>query len=143
MRVLNVGKALIRRKSDGKYLILTSSKWEERPERSQKPDLPGGVVEIGETPEQGCAREIQEEAGIIVNSTELTLVHAFSFVSDKDGAAINRLIYFIEVDGTPDVTLSWEHESYDWLTAEEVLTLQIREPYPTVFQHCHEIGVLV
>jgi len=143
MSILNVGKALIRRKTDGKYLILTSSKWEERPDRSQKPDLPGGTVEAGETIEQGCAREIQEEAGLSVDPADLTLVHAFSFISDKDGTAINRLIYFAEVEGEPEVTLSWEHEAYTWLTAEELLALEIREPYPLVFKHCRDIGVLV
>lgn len=143
MRVLSVAKALIRRKSDGKYLILTSSKWEERPDRSQKPDLPGGVVEAGETPEQGCAREVYEEAGVTVDSAGLTLVNAFSFISDIDGTSINRLVYFVEVDGSPEIALSWEHEAYDWMTAEEVLRLKIREPYPAILEYCHKINVLV
>ncbi|NCU38893.1 hypothetical protein EOL96_07645 [Candidatus Saccharibacteria bacterium] len=60
MKVVTVGKALLRRKSDGKYLILRGGAWEGRPERSQKPDLPGGGVEAHESPQTGCAREIKE-----------------------------------------------------------------------------------
>lgn len=143
MRTLNVAKAILRRSSDGKYLILTGSKWEERPDRSEKPDLPGGVVEAGESPEQGCAREVHEEAGITVDPAELMLVHAFSFISDRDKAGINRLIYFAEIEGEPAVTLSWEHSAYHWLTAEEVLALEIREPYPDIFAYVKTLGVIV
>ena len=143
MRFLNVGKAILRRKSDGKYLILRSSKWEERPDRSQQPDLPGGVVEKGETPEIGCAREIQEEAGITIESVDLLLVHAHTFKSNSDDASITRLIYFAEIDGEPDINLSWEHESYEWMDADEVLAMGIRQPYVDIFRYLNDIGLLI
>ncbi len=142
MRVITVGKAVIRRSTDGKYLILISSKWEERPDRSEKPDLPGGVVETGETPQEGCAREIMEEAGIAVEPQDLQLVHAHSFISDRDQAGINRLIYFTELNKDPVITLSWEHTSYQWMTAQEVLALDIRQPYLEVFRHLEAIGAV-
>lgn len=142
MPLKNIAKALIRRTSDGKYLILTSSVWPERPDRSQKPDLAGGLVEEGETFEQGCVREISEEAGLAIDSSQLVLGHADSFV-DPGGQGHNRLIYFAEVSGEPEIVLSWEHESYSWLTAEEVLALDMRAPYPEVFRHMAAIGLLV
>lgn len=80
----NIGKALVRRATDGKYLILVSSKWPERPDRSQKPDLPGGLVEEGETFEQGCVREVREEAGFDVDPSQLTVVYADSFISESE-----------------------------------------------------------
>lgn len=143
MRVLNVAKVLIRRKSDGKYLVLRSGKWEERPDRSQKPDLAGGVVEEGETIPQGAAREVYEEAGIAVNPDNLTLAYALTFKSDKDGASINRSIFFVEVDGEPDVTLSWEHEEFWWASKDELLQLDIREPYPEIFAYLADVEILV
>lgn len=143
MRILNIGKAIIRRKSDGKYLMLRGSVWPERPDRSQKPDLPGGAVEDGESIEEGCIREVMEEAGIKLSPDKLQLVHSVSFVSDKDNAAINRLIYFAEIDEDPEIRLSWEHEAYEWLTPQEVLDLEMRKPYPELFKYLNEIGILV
>lgn len=143
MQPLNTCKAIIRRKTDGKYLVLQGSKWEERPDRSQKPDLPGGIVEAGESMEAGCAREIQEEINVTIAPNDLLLVYAHTYLSDTDRASINKLIYFVELDSSPEITLSWEHENYTWLTADEVLALDIRKPYPKIFQYLHEIGVLV
>ncbi len=141
MPIKNISKVLIRRASDGKYLVLVGSKWPERPDRSQKPDLPGGLVEAGETFEQGCVREVKEEAGIDIDSSQLVLAHAGSFTEEENG--LNRLVYYIDISPDPKIVLSWEHESYSWLTAKEVLALDIREPYPQIFRHMKAIGLLV
>ena len=141
MRIVNVSKVLVRRKSDDKYLLLRSSQWEERPDRSQKPDLPGGVVEAGERVEEGAARELMEEAGIKVAPESLTLVYAMSFKSDHDAAAINRLIYFTEVEEV-DVKLSWEHEEFWWASADELRALEIRAPYPAIIDYLDSVGLL-
>ena len=126
-----VAKAIIRRRSDGAYLVLWSSKWPERPERSQKPDFPGGEVESGETPEVGCVREILEEAGIAVSPSELQLVYAMTYYYAKDDFWVNRLVYFAEIDDN-DVKLSSEHEKYAWLSARELEELEIRPPYKEI-----------
>lgn len=140
MRRINSTRVLVRR-ADGKYLILRGSKWEERPDRSQKPDLPGGLVDAGETCEQGAIRELREEAGIQVQTSDLELVQGFSYIW-KDQDAVTRLMYFVEVD-MPEVTLSWEHEGYWWMDAKEVLALEIRPPYTETFEYLHKIGLLI
>lgn len=142
MRILNLAKVIVRRGSDGKYLLLRSSKWEERPDRSQKPDLAGGMVEAGESIADGAVRELQEEAGISVQPNQLELVYTETFRSDMDGASINRSIFFVEVNGDPQVTLSWEHEEYWWASASELQVLEIREPYPQIFHYLADIGLL-
>ena len=142
MRIVNVAKVLIRRSSDGKYLLLRSSKWEERQDRSQKPDLAGGVVEPGETIPQGAAREVFEEAGLVVDPKDLELVYALTFKSDHDGASINRSIFFTEVNGSPEVTLSTEHEEFWWATKDELLQLEIRQPYEDIFAYLNDVGIL-
>lgn len=143
MRILNIAKVLIRRKSDGKYLILRGSKWEERPDRSQKPDIAGGAVEPGESIRQGAVRETYEEAGIVITAESLELVYSGTFKSDHDGASINRLLYLVELDEDPEVVLSWEHEGYEWVDKADVLQLDIREPYPEVFRYLDDVGILV
>lgn len=139
MERVNIAKVLIRR-ADGKYLILRSSKWEERPDRSEKPDLPGGLVEAGETHEVGAVREVQEEAGISLRADQLDLVHAGSHIW-KEKEAINRLIYMADVDD-PTVVLSWEHDDFWWMSKDELLALDIREPYKNIFNYLDTIGVL-
>lgn len=141
MKLRRAAKIIIRRESDKKYLILWSSKWEERPERSQKPDLPGGVVEENESMTEGLARELREETGLILEPSRLHLAHALTY-DHNDWSSIFE-IYFAEINGDEEITLSWEHESHRWLTADEVLALEIRQPYPGIFSHMNELGLLV
>ncbi len=142
MRTLvNVAKVLVR-SSEGEYLILRSSVWPERPDRSQKPDLPGGEVDGNETHAQAAVRELQEEAGIVVAESQLRMVFAETY-PHKDDESVTRIIYRVDLDTTPEVTLSWEHESYAWMSSDEVLAIDdIRDPYRERFRYLHEIGQL-
>lgn len=133
-------KALIRRTSDGKYLILTCSLWPENPRRSQKPDLPGGVIEPHEQIEAGLLREVREETGLELTFDHVKLAHCHTYLDDNESSSF--LAYVAEVEGDPVITLSWEHESYEWLTAEQVLSLDIRQPYRDIFEYIASIGLL-
>lgn len=135
-------KALIRRESDGRYLVLTCSLWPENPRRSQQPDLPGGTIEPGERIEEGLLREVQEETGLQLSPGKLQLGYCFTRLGD-DGVSNSFLLFTAETSGEATITLSWEHESYQWMTAKEVLDLSIRSPYPEMFQHLHTVGLLV
>lgn len=88
----------------------------------------------------GLLREIQEEAGFEIDESGLVLAHAHMW-DDNETSTVFQ-VYFVEVDD-PEVTVSWEHERYAWLTADEVLTLEIRRPYPQIFRHMHDVGLLV
>jgi 8-oxo-dGTP diphosphatase len=139
MKLRSSAKILIRDKPSGKYLVLQSSQWEENPLRSHQPDLPGGLVEDGETALEGLAREVREEIGITLPFVP-ELAYAFSYASDQKSTTF--LLYFIELETIPEITLSWEHESYSWMTDQELKDMDIREPYPTIFTYLEKIEIL-
>ena len=141
MQRINISKVLVK-SNGGKNLILRGSVWPERPDRSQKPDLPGGLVENGETHEMGALRELQEETGIQLNQSDLELIYADSGIWKSD-KAVTRLLYLANVQKDIEITLSWEHEGYWWMEASEVLSLDMRDPYPNIFKYLNETGVLV
>ncbi len=140
MKLRHAAKAVIRRRTDGKYLVLWSSEWPENPRRSHQPDLPGGIVEAGESIEQGLLREVQEEAGFLLEESELVLAHAHMW--DEADESTVFLVYFSEIEDA-EVVVSWEHERYAWLTADELLHLEMRQPYPALFQHMNKVGLIV
>lgn len=140
MKLRHAAKVLVRRKSDGKYLIVWSSEWEDNPARSHQPDLPGGIVESGETQLQGLLREMNEEVGFTVPESTLLLAYALTY--DKDDLASLFELYFTEIDYDPTVVLSWEHERFAWLSADEIIELNIRQPYPMIFAHMQQTGII-
>jgi ADP-ribose pyrophosphatase YjhB (NUDIX family) len=45
--------------------------------------LPGGFLEVGESWQEGCARELREETGVEISATEVTLFRLYS--SSREG----------------------------------------------------------
>lgn len=127
VRTEMTAKAIIR-SADGRYLVLTSSKWEERPDRSQKPDLPGGMVEADETPQQGVAREVLEEAGLEIEPDSFDLLYSETEYYEDSETSVVKHVFYASTDQT-DVELSWEHEAFEWVTREEFLATQWRPFY--------------
>ncbi len=140
VKVERAAKALIRRATDGRYLMLTCSPWPENPRRSQKPDLPGGEIEAGEQIEEGLLREVYEETGIVLSEQSLQL--GYCFTRFDAGISTSFLLYVADIPQDIDIVLSWEHESFQWLTADEVLGLSIRRPYTEMFRHLALVGLL-
>ncbi|MEU4212754.1 NUDIX domain-containing protein [Streptomyces sp. NPDC026206] len=76
-------------------------------------ELPGGVLEIDETPEDGARREVLEETGIEVSVDRLTGVYK------NMARGIVALVFRCRpVGGTERV--SGESAAVSWLTPEEV-----------------------
>lgn len=141
MHYVRVAKSVIRR-ADGKYLVLRCSEWPERPDRSLKPDLPGGAVEQGESFEQGVAREVEEESGIHILPSDFLIGYANSFVYEGEGKeAVVRALYFAEVDD-PKVVLSYEHDMYWWVGIDELLAMEWKSFYREAFAFMKQTELL-
>ncbi|MER5874442.1 NUDIX domain-containing protein [Streptomyces sp. NPDC001910] len=91
---------------DGRLLVIRRAEngtWE----------LPGGVLELDETPEAGVAREVFEETGIHVEVNQLTGVYK------NTTRGVVDLVFRCKPSGSTERTSS-ESTAVDWLTPEEV-----------------------
>ncbi|MFD0340392.1 NUDIX hydrolase [Streptomyces sp. NPDC127117] len=76
-------------------------------------ELPGGVLELDETPEAGVVREVLEETGIHVEVDELTGVYK------NTTRGIVALVFRCKPSGGTERT-SAESTAVDWLTQEQI-----------------------
>jgi 8-oxo-dGTP pyrophosphatase MutT (NUDIX family) len=82
-------------------------------------DIIGGHLEVGETPQQALARELQEETG-------WRLRHVQAVIADwewEHGGVVRReLDYLVEVDGDLDAPRleTGKHDAYAWVGADNL-----------------------
>ncbi|MDB5163285.1 MAG: hydrolase [Candidatus Saccharibacteria bacterium] len=111
---MGVAKVLIIDEQD-QYLLLWRG---NHPRLPNDPDLPGGTIEAGEVPDEAALREVDEEAGITLDPTDIELVYTGT---DYSAHGIEYSLYVTKQSPRPEVAISWEHESYEWLTRDNFL----------------------
>lgn len=94
---------------DDQYLLMWRS---DHPTFPNDPDLPGGTIENGEQPREAMVREVEEEAGITIDGN--AAIERYTG-TDYSGHGTEYTLYTIQLDYRPDITISWEHDSYEWL----------------------------
>lgn len=105
-------------KCNEKYLLARKSKGEKF---SGSWGLFGGKLETDETPRNAAVREFYEEAGVTYNSSEVAHLADIYYTLPEIHYTLH--VYIISVQQKPDITLSREHDKYEWLTAEEIKSL--------------------
>lgn len=136
MKTKIIASSFIRRASDGKYLILRRS----NTDRSRKGewDLAGGMVDEGETIRQGAIREVEEETNLnkVLSANLLFSASGISY-SATDSADVNYvfLYFLLEVDGSEEVTVSFEHDKYVWLTKDEMKSYLTHRAQIAAYNH--------
>lgn len=100
---------------DGNYLLMCRS---NHPTFGNDPDLPGGTWEEGESVLETVIREVQEEIGVSVDKAS---IKTYSGV-DYSRHGTHYALFISTVNIQPEISMSWEHSSYEWLEYEEFLT---------------------
>ena len=108
---------------ESKTLLLRRSDSDSR--RPLQWDLPGGMMDDGESLEQGAVREVLEESGIIIKDQPSVVFSKAEVASWKDqnghhGRNVVRIYFVAYVDNT-EVNLSYEHDEFVWVSLEEAL----------------------
>lgn len=108
-------------------------------------ELPGGRLEIGETPEQCVAREIMEESRWHVTTGPLLDVWMYDTVqAERHVFIVTYGCHLPTAVDTPDPVLSFEHKQVGEFTESEVPNLVMPQGYKnsiaTWYDLMHDIG---
>lgn len=113
------GVKVIVLRANGDMLVMRRGK--DHPTKPLRTDIPGGLIEKGEPEVYAAKRELEEETGITVDHNDLELFFADSFIHPVSQKSYTVLCYWVRVDD-PQITLSYEHDSYEWCSFEEFLS---------------------
>jgi len=124
-------------------LILTVGEYKERPDKSFKPDLPGGLVDPGETELIAVQREAVEESGIDIGFDSLHLAYAKTEFYPSENKSVSKFLYLAYLDYTPEVVISWEHASYEWVSLQDITqNVEFRPFYKEAIDYCFTAGLI-
>ena len=125
-----------------KALVLTLGKHLQQPEKSYLPDLPGGVVDTGESEQEAVIREVKEECSIALIPTGIRLAYSETTYYTQENKSVTKLFYVAYVDETPTVTLSWEHSDYKWVEIDKLHTIDLRPFFNKAVQYSIENNLI-
>jgi mutator protein MutT len=115
-----VGVKVVVINGNNEVLILRRS---DKTPRAGGWDLPGGAVDENEAPEAAAIRETIEETGVV---TEHQKIIVSDYIPHTDPWVI--LGFSVHVD-QPEVTLSWEHDEYQWIPIDDIESTELPEGY--------------
>jgi bis(5'-nucleosidyl)-tetraphosphatase len=83
-------------------------------------DYPKGHLEAGESDESAALRELAEETGIEQAQLLSAFVHEITYFFRAKKELVRKIvIFFLAQAANKGVTISSEHQGYDWLPFEE------------------------
>ena len=102
---------------DDNYLMLYRN---QHPTLGNDPDIPGGTVEDGELVIDGLVREVREEIGLEIDAAQLEELYSGR---SYEGLHLHHSLFVLPIADRPELAISWEHASYEWLPRQEFLQL--------------------
>src|SRR5690606_17470301 len=82
------------------------------------PDLPGGTLEDNETLLEAMVREVAEEVGFSIDGA---LAQELYVGTEYSSHGTLYALFVATFEERPEIVMSWEHSSYEWLEREEFL----------------------
>jgi 8-oxo-dGTP pyrophosphatase MutT (NUDIX family) len=113
--IMNSVAKLVIIDGSGKHLLLYRS---AHPAFGDDPDLPGGTLEEGESVRETMVREVDEELGVAIDEADIREIYAGA---DYSRGETHYSLFIAEVSSRPQITLSWEHSSYEWIDRDSFL----------------------
>jgi 8-oxo-dGTP diphosphatase len=131
----SVAKALLLN-AKNEALVLTLGEHKQRPEKSFKPDLPGGLVDPGETEHEAVTREVIEETGISVRQEDLVMAYSRTEFFNDENKSVTKHLFIGKVPSEVEVKLSWEHSDYGWIPLDALQSTELRSFYDEAIKYC-------
>ena len=98
---------------DGKLLVTKSQKYD-------KYYLPGGKIELGESPEQALIREVSEEIGANIHIDSLKLYQIVSSDAYGQGSGVKLKMYCYQAEISEEPSPCNEIEKIAWFTYKDL-----------------------
>jgi 8-oxo-dGTP diphosphatase len=108
---------------DGKILLLREATAYQEGTNAGRYDFPGGRVEPGEHFADGLLREVAEETGLQVKMGRPLFVSEWMPVINGVQNHIVAVFIICEIIGATDITLSQDHDDYQWADVSAVEAL--------------------
>jgi 8-oxo-dGTP diphosphatase len=125
-------KAVIKN-NNGKLLILREAKSYDEGTNGGLWQVPGGRIVPGEYFDSALLREVKEETGLNVRIIHPLLVGEWHPVIKGIQHQIVGIFFYCKlIKGK--VMLSKEHDSYEWISAEDIMNYKIIEPDNTALK---------
>ena len=142
IKIVATTKSLIVNEKN-QLLLLKIGTHTQQPERSNTWDLPGGFIDPGESASEGAVREIKEETDIDVEPSRVELIHGITGYYKENDTSVTHLCYAVKLNSTPDVKVSWEHESYKWVEYSTVLqNYELHPRYKLFIEYAQNHGLI-
>ncbi|MDE1811057.1 MAG: NUDIX domain-containing protein [Candidatus Micrarchaeota archaeon] len=94
--------------------VLMVRRGDDNPHKPGAWEIPGGRLELGESPFDGLKREVLEETGLSVRILNPLKVHHFT---RDDGQKITMIVFLCRAE-SEEVRLSGEHTAHIWMDTE-------------------------
>jgi len=100
-----------------------------------------GGIEPGEHAIDAAKREVHEETGITCNSPLTKLSYEFDYKTTKDGVLMdmNDVCFLMRLPYPFDITLSHEHEVFEWINLTSINDYTEWEPIRTVVKDLSDL----
>ena len=115
VKQISCGAIIFKENNERKFLLLLKGNYFE---------FVKGYIEEGEEEKETVKREIEEETGIIDIQFIDRFREIYSFAYKYKGKLIFReIILYLVKTNNEEVTISFEHDSYKWLSYKEALNI--------------------